>query len=118
MVRLTIQLPATLQNQLEALADRRGLSLSEYIVYVLRRQATQIYAVQPMPEDAKRRQRESFAALLENLGEASSDEIEAVMAEREPAEPEAGLTSEVVERLRERLANAQADGRPSDSEAQ
>jgi hypothetical protein len=61
-----------------------------------------IYTVQPVPEAAVREQRAAYAALLQNLGPASASEIERAMAEREPAEPEPGLTTEVVETIRAR----------------
>jgi hypothetical protein len=56
-----------------------------------------------VPEEQVAQQRASFTALLQNLGQASFDEIESVLAEREPAEAEPGLSPEVVTRLKERL---------------
>jgi len=76
-------------------------------VYALTRQATLAYTVQAVPEQAVAQQRASFTALLQRLGQASFDEIEAVMAEREAVEPEAGLNPRIITRLRERLANKQ-----------
>ena len=48
-------------------------------------------------------QRSSFTALLQSLGQASFEEIEAVMAEREASEPEKGLGPETMKRLQERV---------------
>jgi hypothetical protein len=107
MGRLTVRLPGTLHSQLTALATREGISLNQYIVYALTRQATLAYTVQAVPEQAVAQQRASFTALLQSLGQASFDEIEAVLAEREVVEPEAGLNPEVITRLRERLADRQ-----------
>lgn len=81
--------------------------MNQYIVYALTRQATLAYTVQAVPEQTAAQQRASFTALLQSLGQASFDEIEAVLAEREVVEPEAGLNPEVIMRLRERLANKQ-----------
>jgi len=92
---------------LTALAECEGISLNQYIVYALTRQATLAYTVQAVPEQAVAQQRASFTALLQRLGQASFDEIEAVMAEREAVEPEAGLNPRIITRLRERLANKQ-----------
>jgi hypothetical protein len=50
-------------------------------------------------------QREAFAALLENLGQASSAETKRVLNEREEVAPEPGLDPEVVACLRQRTAN-------------
>ncbi len=47
------------------------------------------YLVQTVPEEEITQQRASFNALLQSLGTASFDEIEAVMAEREVVEPRA-----------------------------
>jgi hypothetical protein len=110
MGRLTVRLPGTLHDQLTALAEREGVSLNQYIVYTLTRQATLAYTVQAMPEEAMAQQRASFTALLQSLGQASFEEIEAVMAEREEVEPEAGLSLAVTRRLQERLASLQPSG--------
>jgi len=59
-----------------------------------------------MPEGAVEQQREAFAALLENLGQASSAEIRQALAEREEVAPEPELDPEVVARLRQRIADA------------
>ena len=107
MSRLTVRLPGTLHNQLTALAECEGISLNQYIVYALTRQATLAYTVQAVPEQAVARQRASFTALLQSLGKASFGEIEAVLSEREAVEPEAGLSPEVIGRLRELLADKQ-----------
>ena len=103
MGRLTVRLPETLHDHLRALAKGEGVSLNQYIVYALTRQVTLAYTVQAAPERAVAEQRASYTALLESLGQASFEEIEAVMAEREAVAPEAGLSPEIALRLRERL---------------
>ena len=89
------------------MAKREGISLSQYIVYALTRQVTLAYTVQAVPEQAASRQQASFTALLQSLGRASFEEIEAVLAEREVVEPEEGLTAEVMGRLRKRFVGVQ-----------
>ncbi len=79
------------------------MSLNQYIVYALTRQATLAYTVQQVPEKAIREQRAAYNALLQSLGGASAGEIAAALDEREAAEPEEGLTPEVMARLRRRL---------------
>ena len=103
MGRLTLRLPGTLHEQLTLLAEREGVSLNQYIVYALTRQVTLAYMVQAVPEEAVAQQQASFTALLQNLGQASFDEIESALAEREPAKAESGLNPKVAMRLRERL---------------
>ncbi len=103
MGRLTVRLPETLHRQLETQARREGVSLNQYIVYLLTRQVTLAYTVQAVPEEDAARQRAQFTALLQQLGQASHEEIQKVLAERETVAPEAGLSPEVVSRLRDRL---------------
>jgi hypothetical protein len=54
-------------------------------------------------EQAVAQQRVMFTALLQNLGQASSDEIEKVMAQREQTTPERGLSPKIIRQLRRHL---------------
>ncbi len=103
MSRLTLRLPDTLHQQLETLAEHEAVSLNQYIVYALTRQATLAYTVQQVPEKAIREQRASYNALLQSLGQATAEEIAAALDERDPAEPEEGLTPEVLATITARL---------------
>jgi hypothetical protein len=105
MSQLTVELPETLHHQLESLAQTEGVSLSQYVLFALTRQATLSYTVRSVPETEIAQQRTAFATLLNNLGQASFSEIEKVMQEREIVEPEIGLTPEVVKRLQNRIAH-------------
>jgi len=96
MSRLTLRLPDTLHEQLEALAEQEAVSLNQYIVYALTRQATLAYTVHSLPEKAVREQRAAYNALLQSLGTATAEEIAAALDAREAAEPEEGLTPEIV----------------------
>ena len=102
MGRLTVRLPGALHDQLRTLAEQEGVSLNQYIVYALTRQATLAYTVRAVPQQAVAEQRAAYTALLQRLGQASFDEIEAALAEREEVTPEVGLSPKLVERLRER----------------
>lgn len=106
MSRLTLRLPDTLHQQLEALAEHESVSLNQYIVYALTKQVTLDYTVQSVPDRAIREQRAAYNALLQSLGPATHEQVAAALAEREPAEPEEGLTPEVIARIRERIAAA------------
>ncbi|MDZ7361809.1 MAG: toxin-antitoxin system HicB family antitoxin [candidate division KSB1 bacterium] len=105
MSQLTLKLPKTLHQQLETLARSEGVSVSQYILFALARQTAFSYHVQSLPEKNIAQQRNDFANLLSSLGQASFSEIEKIMQERELVDPEPGLTSEVVKRLQERIAN-------------
>lgn len=100
MSRLTLRLPETLHQQLVHLAEGEGISLNQYIVYALTRQATSAYSVQAIPELAVTQQREAFNALLDRLGQASPTEIESILAEREVVKPEKELSAEVIANLK------------------
>ncbi len=118
MSRLTLRLPETLHRQLETLAKREQTSLNQYIVYALTRQAAEAYTVHEFPEGAVAQQRVRFTALLRNLGQAASDEIEKVMAQREKTAPERGLSSKIIKRLRRCLASQRSISARHRGEAQ
>ena len=77
MSRLTLRLPDSLHQQLEQMAETEQISLNQYIVYALTRQLTM---------------------------QTSFDEIQQALAAREMVVPEPGLTPEVVESLRAKIA--------------
>jgi predicted HicB family RNase H-like nuclease len=103
MSRLTLRLPETLHRQLETLAKREQTSLNQYIVYALTRQAAEAYTVHEFSEGAVTQQRGAFDALLQSLGQASSEQVEKVLARREQTTPERGLSPRIVKRVRQRL---------------
>ncbi|MBN1874971.1 MAG: toxin-antitoxin system HicB family antitoxin [Anaerolineae bacterium] len=106
MGRLTLRLPDTLHQQLISLAQEEGISLNQLIVYALTRQVTLAYTVRPLPETAVQQQTSAYTALLQNLGQASFEEVRAVLDEREMAYSERTLNTEVVQLLRERIMEA------------
>jgi uncharacterized protein YpbB len=103
MSRLTLRLPDSLHRQLEELANHEAVSLNQYIVYALTRQTTLAYTLQAVPERAIAEQRAAYTALLQSLGETSSQHIQEALAERESVPAEEGLSPEVVDRLRQRM---------------
>ncbi len=103
MGRLTVRLPDTLHHLLMTLAKKEGISLNQYIVYALTRQTTLAYIVETVPREEIEKQRASFVGLLESLGEATTEEIEQALAEREVIEPESGLEALAINRLKERI---------------
>ncbi|RMI26809.1 MAG: toxin-antitoxin system HicB family antitoxin [Calditrichaeota bacterium] len=109
MGQLKLKLPDSLHHQLQALAKSEGVSLSQYILYILTRQVTLHYQVHAVPIEEVERQQIAFAKLLDDLGRAGDEEIEQVLREREMGQPEPELTPEVVERLRKRIAMGKND---------
>ena len=108
MSRLTLRLPETLHRQLETLAEHEEISLNQYIVYALTRQVTVAYTVQTLPEKMIAQQKTAYTALLQNLGQASFDEIQKAMAEREMAADDSGLTPEIVKTIQGRISLGQS----------
>jgi hypothetical protein len=105
MGRLTVRLPDTLHHQLATLAGSEGVSLNQYIVYALTRQTTLAYTVREVPKEKIKQERASYETLLERLGpEATEEEIERVLAEREVVEPETELEQKAVKRVKDQIA--------------
>ncbi len=102
MGRLSLRLPESLHQQLATLAQQEGVSLHQYLVYLLAQKAT-LYSVRRLPEEDVRRQREEYSRLLEELGPASHEQIRAALEAREAGEAESGLTPDLVEWLQERV---------------
>ncbi|MTJ18034.1 MULTISPECIES: toxin-antitoxin system HicB family antitoxin [unclassified Dolichospermum] len=106
MSRLTLRLPETLHQHLIKLAETEGVSLNQYIVYALTRQAVSTEFIQATPEKEIIEQKQSFNTLLQGLGKASESEIKSVLAEREVVQPEAELTHEIITSLQQKISNA------------
>ena len=107
MSRLTLRLPETLHQQLIHLAEGEGVSLNQYIVYVLTKQAALAYSIQSESEAAISQQQQSFTALLQELGQASFPELESILAEREKIAAEEGLNLEAIAGLQKRISDRQ-----------
>ena len=108
MGQVILQLPETLQKELESKANREGVELSQYILYTLTQQVNTEYIVRVLPLKDVAEQRREFDALLDSWGKAATDEeIDAALAAREIAEPEPDLTPDLVAKLRARIAAAQ-----------
>lgn len=103
MGRFTLRLPESLHQELESRAKREGVSLNQYIVYALTQQVASTYTIQVMPEASIQEQKARYEMLLQRLGSASREEVEAFLAQREPADPEDALRDEIVQKLEEKL---------------
>lgn len=103
MSRLTLRLPTSMHEMLEERAREEGVSMNQFIVYALARQLTGDKLVQAVPEQVVAEQRAHYRTLLDTLGRASHADIRKALDERDPADPETGLTSDVVAKIRESL---------------
>ncbi len=124
MGRFTLRIPKTLHSELEGLAKGEGISLNQYIIYTL----TQKVTVEKLVVDDKvltseqakllantklvspeqvAEQRSAFEVLLSRLGpEATDEEVEHFLSEREVVVREVELEQEAVDLLKERIAQA------------
>lgn len=107
MSRLTLRLPDSLHKQLVRQAERENVSLNQYLVYLLAQRSTSGYHVHLRDEDNVARQERDYNRLLEDLGPATYPEIRTALEVREPADPDPGLTPEIVDRIRERIEESE-----------
>lgn len=109
MAQLTLELPDTLHHQLEGLAQREGVQLTQYILYILTRQVGSVYTVQVMSEASVAEQEADYLALRQQWGKASPHQVEEVLAKRNVVKPEPELKPDVVEKLRQRIEAKQRE---------
>jgi hypothetical protein len=61
------------------------------------------YSVQVLSELGVQQQKQSFSKRLQQVGTASPEEIQAILAERETVEAEEGLSTDVIHHLQQRI---------------
>ncbi len=114
MGHIQVNLPETLHRQIENIAQKESVSLSQYVIYALTRQITMGYTVQPVFEKELREQKADFEKTVESLGPpASSEKMRQFMAVREIGEPERELPPEVVRRLQKKISDQAQFGEKS-----
>lgn len=106
MSQIEISLPDTLLYQLKTTARKEGVSLEQYILFALTRQTMLTSVICMVPEKDTELQHKDFAERIKRLGNASSEDLEKVLLERESVEPEHGLKQETVLRFKNRIAEA------------
>ncbi len=103
MAQLMLELPDTLHHQLEGLAQREGVQLTQYILYILTHQIRSVYTVQLMSEETVAQQEAAYLALRQQWGQASLTQVEEVLAKREVVEAEPELKAELIEKVRQHI---------------
>jgi hypothetical protein len=96
---MTLRLPDSLHRRLVEAASREGVSLNQYLVYLLAQGAASPFSVRPVPVSEVREQESSYGDLLADLGTATDEELRAVPDERVAVTPEVGNTARLIERL-------------------
>ncbi len=106
MSQIEISVPDTLLNQLKTTARKEGVSLDQYILFALTRQTMLIPSIRKVSGKDAEFQHKDFTERIKRLGNASSDELDKVLQERDPVEPEPDLKQETVLLLKNRIAEA------------
>ena len=99
MSRLTLRLPETLHHKLANLAKREGVSLNQYIVYVLSCQIHNSYTVDVLSAKEIEQQQPAFSQLIEDLGTLEDKEIKAILNQREKVDIDEELPLEIRNKL-------------------
>lgn len=105
MSEYTLQLPDTLFQHLEQLAIREGVPLNQYLIYALTRQVASAYMLQTATPSEIAAQQEAFTEWQQTRTNPSNEQMDALLTQRETVAPEPDLRPEVVEKLRQLLAN-------------
>jgi len=106
MAQIQIHIPETLRHQLENISQNEGISLNQYIVYALTRQVMLTPLIHKVPEEDILYQHKDFMERIERLGWVSSDDVQKILEEREPADPEPDLKPEIILRLKHLISEA------------
>lgn len=107
MARLSLRLPDTLHHRLNLQARREGVSLNQFLLFLLTERSRPSYAVVPADQTVEEQQA-AFVRLRERLGSASDEEVWKILDEREPSPSEAdvGWTPELRKALEDRIEAA------------
>jgi hypothetical protein len=103
MGRLTLRLPQSLHADIAAEAKREGVSLNQYIVFALTRQVAKDYDVIAHSERQLAEQRAEYAALRDGLAAGSSQEIQAILDQRDQVQTDDPLTRAILERVQRQI---------------
>ncbi|MEO6723866.1 MAG: toxin-antitoxin system HicB family antitoxin [Blastocatellia bacterium] len=82
--------------------------LEQYVLNSLAQLASFPYRVEYFSPEVVQQQRESFDKLLASLGTASEEEMDQILAEREPGGPGSELPPEVIARFQQLLESKRA----------
>ncbi|MEZ4732299.1 MAG: hypothetical protein R3E79_34740 [Caldilineaceae bacterium] len=104
MGTLTVELPKTLEYELEARAQQEGVSLSQYVIYALTQNVTPIYTIQMLTTEIPERQKERFTALLKKLGAPDRAVASQVLAGREKEVIDDPMVAALIARVEAKFA--------------
>jgi hypothetical protein len=104
MARLSLRLPDTLHHRLDLQARQEGVSLNQFLVFLLSERSRPAYAV-VLADKPVEAQKEEFSRLRERLGSVSAEEVWKILDDRElaPSEAAVGWTPELRQALENRI---------------
>lgn len=107
MARLSLHIPDTLHERLNRQARQEGVSLHQFLLFLLAERSRPAYEIGPADKTVEE-QRAAFARLREKLGSAPDEEVWKILDERGPAPPEADerWTPELRQALEDRIEAA------------
>ncbi|HXU29350.1 MAG TPA: toxin-antitoxin system HicB family antitoxin [Thermoanaerobaculia bacterium] len=107
MARLSLRLPDTLRDRLNLQARHEGVSLNQFLLFLLAERSRPTYTLVPADKTVQE-QHAAFDRLRERLGSASEDEIWKILDQREPvpSESDIGWTPELRNALEARIEAA------------
>lgn len=113
MGQISLSLPETLHQHFASRAGFEGISLDQYLLFLLAQHAPQGYSLMPAAESPEE-QKASFSRLRQSLkaqspGTLSPEEIQRFLDEREPVAPEDALPVDLQGRLDVLLAKARSE---------
>ncbi len=103
MNEINLQLPKTLYQNLELLAEKEAVPLDQYILYILSSQVSSGYTVRVVPEEDVAGQKASFESLLRSWGRIPPAAVDRILDRREPSESEADLDPGIVRKLKSQI---------------
>lgn len=93
MSRMTVRLPASLHQQLNQLAQEEGVSMNQYIVYALTRQAGMLYDLIPTTAAERQAEHQRWSELRNRLDALpTTAAVRIALESREMVEPEPDLS--------------------------
>jgi len=107
MAQITLDIPNTLHQRLEGLAQYEGVQPSQYILYILMQWGGGYIAYQNTEEDVAQ-QKANYMARRQGRKLLSPEQVREVLAKRKEVEPEPDLKPETVKKIRQRIEEQRA----------
>nr|VFJ69034.1 MAG: hypothetical protein BECKFM1743A_GA0114220_104963 [Candidatus Kentron sp. FM]VFJ69048.1 MAG: hypothetical protein BECKFM1743C_GA0114222_105093 [Candidatus Kentron sp. FM]VFK17769.1 MAG: hypothetical protein BECKFM1743B_GA0114221_105013 [Candidatus Kentron sp. FM] len=107
MTEATLPLPKTLHRNIETLAERENISLTQRIAHLLNARTSDAHGGPVAFRDDATEQKASFDDLLGKWGTIPALDADEILDARQIQEPEPGLTPELVDHLKARIAHAE-----------